>query len=368
MNYKISCFFVMKLKKKLCNHNLDFGHLDYLYNILNKKKIKKFFKTKNIKNLNEILPLKKYDYKLPEINIQTFNKINKKFRNKIYFVIDYFNFSGSFKDRASLISCLFAKEGDFKEISLASSGNAAISTATFANMFELKTSVFLPSFVSDSKKKILKDLGCKIYEFNKPYSFTVKKCIEYSKKFNSFNRSSALNPISRDGKKIFMYEIFNELKNKSCDYILVPVGDANIISGICKGSIELKNLNLLKKIPKIIGVQSNKSPSFFYQFNSNSPFPIRLNSKSRCDSINVDQPLDAFYAYKYLKKVDGEINKVKDQDIFKAKKFLLRNLGINCCAASAASFASLKNYIKKNKILNKNLFLILTGSGFKDNI
>ena len=48
-------------------------------------------------------------------------------------------------------------------------------------MFELKTSVFLPSFVSDSKKKILKDLGCKIYEFNKPYSFTVKKCIEYSK-------------------------------------------------------------------------------------------------------------------------------------------------------------------------------------------
>ena len=217
MNYKISCFLCNEIKKKeICNHNLDFGHLDYLYNILNKNKIKKFFKTKKLKNLNEILPLKKkYDYKLPEINIKTFNKINKKFRNKIYFVIDYFNFSGSFKDRASLISCLFAKEGDFKEISLASSGNAAISTATFANMFELKTSVFLPSFVSDSKKKILKDLGCKIYEFNKPYSFTVKKCIEYSKKFNSFNRSSALNPISRDGKKIFMYEVYNDLKKKN---------------------------------------------------------------------------------------------------------------------------------------------------------
>ena len=41
-----------------------------------------------------------------------------------------------------------------------------------------------------------------------------------------------------------MYEVYNDLKKK-CDYIMVPVGDANIISGICKGSIEL-NFNLLK--------------------------------------------------------------------------------------------------------------------------
>ena len=42
---------------------------------------------------------------------------------------------------------------------------------------------------------------------------------------------------------------------------MVPVGDANIISGICKGSIELKTSNLLKNT-KIIGVQSDESLLF----------------------------------------------------------------------------------------------------------
>jgi len=370
-NFKIKCFLCndFKYNNTVCDHNLDFGHLDYEYNIKNKKKIRTFLLKKNIINLSEVLPFKKkYNYQLPQIAIKNYNKIDKQLKNKIYFVIDYFNFSGSFKDRASLISCLYAKENGYKEITLASSGNAAISTATFANMLDLKTSVFLPSFVSEIKKKTLKDLGCKIFEFNDSYSYTVKQSILYSKKFNTFNRSSAINPISRDGKKLFSYEILNDLKSKNCDYIMVPVGDANIISGICKGLIELKSLNFLSKIPKLIGIQSSQSLSFYRQFKANSPFPIKSSADSKCDSINVDQPLDAFYAYKYLKKIKGDMLKVSDNSILSSKKYLLKNLGINCCLASASTFASLKVFINKNKIKNKNFFLVLTGSGFKDSM
>jgi threonine synthase len=153
--YKIKCFLCSGFKEnKICNHDLDYGHLDYIYTSNNKYKIRKFFEKNNLLYLDDILPLKKkYDYPLPELVIKNFHKIDKKFNNRIHFIIDYFNFSGSFKDRASLISCLFAKEKGYKEIVLASSGNAAISTATFSNMLGLKTTVFLPSFVSNHKKK-----------------------------------------------------------------------------------------------------------------------------------------------------------------------------------------------------------------------
>ena len=368
LKYKINCFLCgIEKDYKICDHNLDFGHLDYNYKIKNKNNIKNFFFKRNIKYLNEVLPFKKkYDYTLPEICIKNFKKIDKEFKNKIYFVIDYFNFSGSFKDRASLISCLDAKEKGFKEITLASSGNAAISTGTFSNMFGLKTSIFLPSFSSSSKKKILKDLGCKVFEYKKPYSYTVKKSLEYCKKFKTYNRSTALNPVTRDGKKLFVYEIYNEIIKKKCDYLLVPVGDGNIISGICKGFKELNTNNFLKKIPKIYGVQSDESQSFYEQFKKKSPFPIKLKANSKCDSINVDQPLDGFYAYKYLTEMKGNMLKIKDSNILSAKKKLLNHLGINCCLASASSFALLKKFIKKKKIKNKSFFLILTGSGLKD--
>jgi len=343
-----------------------FGKIDHNYKIKNRRNIFNFFKTNNIKFLNEVLPLKqRYDFELPKMYIKTFKKLNNKLNNKIYFIEDFYNFSGSFKDRASLIACLDAKEKKMKEISVASSGNAAISTAIFCNMFELKCSVFIPSFSSIEKKKYLKSLGCKIFEFKLPYSEVVKKCIEYSNKKKTYNRCTAINPITRDGKKIFSYELLAKFK-KDVDYFLLPVGDGNILTGCIKGFLELKKSKFLKKIPKIIGIQSKSSPSFYSQYKKNQNTPIKYKANSVCDSINVDYPLDGHFAYEYLKKTNGEILIENDKEILKAKKYLLKKFGINCCAASAASFAKLKKIIKIKKIKNKNILLLLTGTGFKD--
>ena len=343
-----------------------FGKEDLDYNIKDKKKVINFFSSNNIKFLKEVLPLKKaYDFILPQIYIKTFKRLNLSLKNKIYFIEDYYNFSGSFKDRASLIACLDAKEKKYKEISVASSGNAAISTAIFCNMFDLKCSVFIPSFSSIEKKKYLKNLGCKIYEFKLPYSEVVKKCLKYSKEKKTYNRCTGINPITRDGKKIFAYELLSKFK-KNFDYFILPVGDGNILSGCIKGFLELNKLNFLKKIPKVIGVQSASSPSFYNQFSNKILEPKKYRANSVCDSINVDYPLDGYIAYKYLKKINGEMALAKDTDIISSKKYLLTKFGINCCAASASTFSILKNLIKKNNLKNKKILLLLTGTGFKD--
>jgi threonine synthase len=345
---------------------MTFGTKDISYKSKNKKKIIKFFETNNIKYLDEVLPLKKkHDFKLPNIYIKSFSRLNKIFNNNIYFIEDYYNFSGSFKDRASLISCLDAKEKNFKEVSVASSGNAAISTAIFCNMFGLRCSVFIPSFASKEKKQYLKNLGCKIFEFKMPYSKVVKKCLSHSKKYKTYNRCTGLNPVTRDGKKIFSYELIAKFKKK-IDYFILPVGDGNILSGCIKGFLELSKMNFMKKIPTIVGVQSKSSSSFYNQYIKNSEKPILSKANSVCDSINVDYPLDGFFAYKYLNKVKGKMMVETDKNIIKSKKILLKKFGINCCSSSASTFAILKKLILNKKINNKNILLLLTGTGFKD--
>jgi len=355
-----------KLNQIKFYNNKNFGLDDYIYKIKSKKKIYQFFKTSNLKFLNEILPLRKrYDFLFPEIYIKSFDRLNKKTKNNIFFIEDYFNFSGSFKDRASLISCLDAKEKKFKEISVASSGNAAISTAIFCNMLGLKCSVFIPKFTSKTKVTLLKKLGCRLFQYNLQYNDVVKKCINYSNKYKTYNRCTGINPITRDGKKIFSYQLISKFKKK-IDYLIIPVGDGNIISGCLKGFNELYENNFIKYKPNFVGVQSSQSSSFYKQFKNNSSIPKKDISVSKCDSINVDYPLDGHFAYKYLKKMKGFMMKENDSKIIKSRSILLRQYGINCCLASASTFASLNSIISQKKLKNKNILLLLTGTGYKD--
>ena len=58
----------------------------------------------------------------------------------------------------------------------------------------------------------------------------------------------------------------------------------------------------------------------------------------------------------------GNMLKIKDSNILSAKK-LLNHLGINCCLASASSFALLKKFIKKRLKIN---FFNFNREGLKD--
>ena len=361
--YKNSLY---NLNKQKFSHIENYGKLDYVYRIKNKKKIKKFLETSNLKFLDQILPLKKkYNFLFPQIYIKSFDRLNKKIKNKIFFIEDYYNFSGSFKDRASLVACLDAKEKKMKEVSVASSGNAAISTAIFCNMFKLKCSVFIPKFTSKVKIDLLKKLGCKLFQFNLQYNDVVKKCLEYSKKNRTYNRCTGINPVTRDGKKIFSYQLISKFKKK-IDYLVIPVGDGNILSGCLKGFEELYQNKFIKYKTNFVGVQSSQSPSFYNQFINNRSEPQKNISFSKCDSINVDYPLDGYFAYKYLKKMSGFMMKIDDKKIVKSREILMKQYGINCCLASASTFAILNNLILKKKLKNKNIFLLLTGTGYKD--
>ena len=106
------------------------------------------------------------------------------------------------------------------------------------------------------------------------HTVVVKKSLKYSKRYKTYNRCTGLNPVTREGKKIFSYQLISKF-TKQIDYIFIPVGDSNIISGCCKGFYELKKMGFIKKVPKIVGVQSSSSSSFYRQFNLKQTIPSK---------------------------------------------------------------------------------------------
>ena len=100
-------------------------------------------------------------------------------------------------------------------------------------------------------------------------------------------------------------------------------------------------------------------------FNSKKTIPTKSTAKSICDSINIDFPLDGYFAFYYLNKLRGRMVTVNDNSIKKSKEILLKKYGINSCLTSASTYSAVNELIKKNRISKKNILLLLTGSGLK---
>jgi threonine synthase len=85
---------------------------------------------------------------------------------RVFFKMEHLMPSGSFKDRGTYITISKLKEMGVKDIVLDSSGNAGISFSLFGKSEGINVHVFIPSYTSKGKKKMLKKLGAIVHEIN----------------------------------------------------------------------------------------------------------------------------------------------------------------------------------------------------------
>lgn len=207
--------------------------------------------------------------------------------------------------------------------------------------------------------------GAKIIPVDGTYDNAFDLSIEATKEFGWYNRNTAFNPLTIEGKKTVSFEIFDQLNGKTPDTVFVPVGDGVIISGVYKGFEDLLMLELINKMPTIIAVQSAGSSNLIDNINRNE-FSIKP-SNTIADSISVDIPRNFFMAKKFNTKYKGEIIAVSDEEIIQASAVLSRNTGIFAEPAAATAFAGMLAYKTKGLIkANSNCTVLLTGSGLKD--
>jgi len=354
------------------------GVLKTLYNyekIRTRYKKHKLFDKLKEKEYRELLPIKSERslsflkvgktplYELDSAVIPLLKGEQKGIR--IYLKDDSQNPTFSFKDRASDLVCAFAKENGINTIIAASTGNAGSSLAGICASQKQKAIIFAP--VSAPKAKLTQILmyGAQLIPVDGTYDDAFELSIEATKKFGWYNRNTAYNPFTIEGKKIVTFEIFQQMKRELPDRIFVPVGDGCIISGVYKGFEDLLKLGLIERIPTIIAVQSEKSDNIIRNLDEDSF--ISKPSTTIADSISVDIPRNFWMTKKYIEQYKGEWIAVSDEEITSASKMLSENTGIFAEPAAAASFAGMLKYHNQDKIdENSKNVVLLTGSGLKD--
>ena len=271
----------------------------------------------------------------------------------------------SFKDRASAIVSAYAKEHDFQTIVAASTGNAGSSLAGICAAQHQKAIIMVPKAAPAAKLTQIVMYGASIVPVNGTYDDAFDLSIEATKEFGWYNRNTAFNPLTIEGKKTVAFELFDQMNRNIPDRIFVPVGDGVIISGVYKGFEDLLEMRIIDKMPTIVAVQSEGSQNIVHNMNTKT-FEI-LPSSTIADSISVDIPRNFYMAKDFLTKYNGETVIVSDDAIVAASSVLAKNTGIFTEPAAAAAFAGMQSYIEQGKIEeNSNNVVLLTGSGLKD--
>ena len=346
------------------------GVLKTVYDYENLKNEISGFSQLKQNNFIDLLPIQKLD-SLPNLRIgntplYSIKKIdNSKLPFNLFLKDDSQNPTFSFKDRASAIVSAYAKENGFNTIVTASTGNAGSSLAGICASQGQKAIIIVPETAPAAKLTQIIMYGAKIILIKGNYDDAFDLSIEASKEFGWYNRNTAFNPLTIEGKKTVSFELFEQMNYTVPDNIFVPVGDGAIISSVYKGFEDLLKLKIINKMPCIIAIQSDGSDNLIRNI-SKEKF-ISKSSSTIADSISVDIPRNFYMSQHFIKTYAGNYLSVSDDEIIKASLILSKNTGIFSEPAAAAAFAGLLSYSKNHQITdNSNNIVLLTGSGLKD--
>ncbi|MCL4550315.1 MAG: pyridoxal-phosphate dependent enzyme [Bacteroidetes bacterium] len=302
---------------------------------------------------------------LNKISLSSNCLLEYSFNDHNFFVLDDTrNPTLSFKDRASTLVVMKAMQLGIKKIAAASTGNAGSSLAGICVRLGLKSVVFVPKNIPDAKRIQIQSYGAELIIVNGDYDLAFDTCLEISQARGWYNRNTAYNPLTIEGKKSAAYDLFISTKGKLPEIIFVPVGDGVIITGLYKGLWELKELGWIEKIPKLIAVQAKGSNAVVKYFRLGKF--VYKPAKSVADSICAGAPRALYLAHDAIVKSGGDATDVTDKEILNAQKFVAQNYGMLIEPSSAAAFAGYQKYFASKKLNSMIPLIMFTGNGLKD--
>lgn len=268
---------------------------------------------------------------------------------KLYAKVEYFNPTGSVKDRIalSMINDAFNK-GLINENSVLiepTSGNTGIGIAALCAMKNIKCILVMPESMSIERRKLLSIYGAKLVltEAKEGMGGSIKKAKELEK---TIPNAVILGQFDNEANPRIHYlttgkEIYNDLNGK-VDLFVAGIGTGGTISGTGK--------YLKEKIKdvKIIGVEPLSSP---------------VISQNKKGSHKIQGIGAGFIPSTLNLNIIDKVETCSDEDAFKFARIVPSIEGMLVGISSGASLKVAIDYAKKEENANKNIVVLFPDSG-----
>lgn len=298
------------------------------------------------------------------------------------------NPSGSFKDNGMTAAFTHAKMVGAKKVACASTGNTSASLAVFAAFAEMKGVVFIGTGkISFGKLSQALDYGALTIQIKGDFDACLRRIRHIAVDMPELGiyLMNSVNPFRLEGQKSIMLRILEARDWQSPDWIVVPGGNLGNCSAFGKAFAELKELGLVKKIPRLAVINAsgaNTLNTLYNQYNlrwnngNYDPTTIQrlyagmdeanYHPNTVASAIEISRPVNLPKALRALDFMNGVVREVTDDEILEHRAMVAR-WGFGCEPASGASIAGMHKLMDEGVIgRDETVACILTGHELKD--
>lgn len=305
---------------------------------------------------------------------------------KLYLQYEGMNPSGSFKDNGMCAAFTHAVMVGAKRAACASTGNTSASLAMYCAVTQLmKAVIFIGSGkISYGKLSQALEYGALTVQIAGDFDDAMARVQEISRELGIYLVNS-VNPFRLEGQKTVMYRVLEALNWESPDWVVVPGGNLGNSSAFGKAFMELKELGLIDRVPRLAVINASGADTLDILYNQrdlrwNDGRPAmekacyyydeldkaHVKADTIASAIEINKPVNLKKCLRALDLCDGVVRQVTDQEILDAKAQIGAG-GIGCEPASAASVAGARK-LRQEGIISETdrVACILTGHQLKD--
>ncbi len=287
-------------------------------------------------------------------------KIGRELGVELFGKFEGLNPTGSFKDRGMVLAVSKAAEEGARAIVCASTGNTSASAAAYGALAGIPCYTLLPAGkVATGKLAQAMICGARVIGVRGNFDHALEMARAASREKGRLAIVNSVNPYRLFGQRSAAWEICDEL-GAPPDWLSLPVGNAGNISAYCAGFEFYREIGLISKLPRLIGVQAEGAAPMV------KGAPVD-NPETVATAIRIGRPVSASLARRAVELTNGQFLSVSDEEILDAQKILASGNGIFAEPASCAPLAGLIKLKKLGKLPSGiRIVMVLTGNGLKD--
>jgi threonine synthase len=281
-----------------------------------------------------------------------------------HFKLEWFNPTGSFKDRGSAIMLSFLRQIGVDAILEDSSGNGGSSMAGLGAAGGMRVKILTPASTSPAKIAQVRAYGAEIQLVEGPREESEAEAIRQSAE--TFYASHNWQPFFLEGTKSLAYELWEDLGFRAPDNVVIPVGAGSSLLGCAFGFRELMKAGQIAKLPRLFVTQPLNCSPIDASFKAGVDTPVlREVLKTIAEGTAIKHPMRLREIIGALRESGGGTVALTEEEIVAALRRLARQ-GLFTEPTSASAAAALDKLSDAGSIkANETTVVLLTGNGLK---
>ena len=279
--------------------------------------------------------------------------------------------TGSFKDLGmtvlvSMVKQMTSEGQTIPAVACASTGDTSAALAAYCAAAGMQAVVFLPrDKVSTAQLVQPMANGALVLSLDTDFDGCMRLVQEVCRNENIYLANS-MNSLRVEGQKTISVELLQQFDWQVPDWIVIPGGNLGNVSALGKGFMELRDMSIVRRLPKIAVAQSARANPLYKSFQHGfERFEPIHTERTLASAIQIGDPVSYEKAIRTLRAFEGGVGQATEQELADASA-RADLTGLFCCPHTGVAFAVLLKLLENGTIKSSDRVVVIsTAHGLK---